>query len=80
MIGFTHKISNDWYVRATVKVGPPTSDTYEVVTTPVHPDDTHLIQKEGVIVEFTVVTIATGTSEFDVTDMDVARIVKISKQ
>lgn len=67
--------SEGWVVGFTEKVGPrPSSDIFQINHLPLHPDDIPNAV-DNTLVNFEVMTIATGTSEFDVMDMDVAKIV-----
>lgn len=66
--GITIKKNNKWMV---VAITPPNTGT----TLPLHPDDVKYAS-EYEHVEFEVQTISDGSSEFDVMDMDVAKLTK----
>jgi len=71
MIGTLHKTEDGWFVK------------YDGKTTPIEPNQNWWLgeqsgkqgfYKDGDEVVFSIETITTGTSEFDVLDIDVARI------
>jgi hypothetical protein len=66
----------EWWCKFVVKDGV---FNFAMEALPLHPDDVSEAE-HGKIVQFIVQTIATGTSEFDIMDCDVAKLVIINKQ
>lgn len=68
------KHPDQWMVSFIAKSNSqPTSDEFEMMYLPLHPDDTPFAVQNA-RVDFEVQTIAQGTSEFDVQDVDVAKV------
>lgn len=82
--GQLRKTETGWVVEYDQIVYTPIGDhDYKVTrrgaTIPTHPTHTlwlKMFGKDGMGVEFEVNTIAEGTSEFDVMDIDVAKLIK----
>jgi hypothetical protein len=73
MFGLLFKSENgEWMCKHT---RPINNFDYEVAILPLHPDDYALAELKSGYVQFEVENIAIGTSEFDVMDCDVARII-----